>query len=331
MQQFLEENSSMRELHMVRARREHHELYCGQAADFERILRAVGGNPHLQVFSFPGMDGIHADSIESLLNSTSIRTLRIELSLSTLHHESTTDQLANAFAANRTIENLTMRQGPIRALASMPCLRQLTLEHPLTYSDVDGWTHLLINSESLNVLAFQTMYYECRMCSFFWEYFVNAPLIRLRVLRCSHVMTADSVALAECLKKAVHLRELHIGRFFYEADCPSWLKAMRENATLYRVLLSDGTSATTRTLVEAYSLSNRMLPVLISKASLNSQPTDETEHIDSNLIPSVFACTRAISRTGKSMVFLSLLSMGESIELMNARQRRCTRGRQELL
>jgi hypothetical protein len=84
-----------------------------------------------------------------------------------------------------------MRQGPIRALASMPCLRQLTLEHPLTYSDVDDWTHLLINSESLNELTFQTMYYEGRMCSFFWEYRVNAPLIRLRVLmRCSHVMPA---------------------------------------------------------------------------------------------------------------------------------------------
>jgi hypothetical protein len=116
---------------------------------------------------------------------------RFELSLSTLQHESTSDQLANAFAANRTIENLTMRQGPIRALASMPCLRQLTLEHPLTYSDVDDWTHLLINSESLNELTFQTMYYEGRMCSFFWEYRVNAPLIRLRVLmRCSHVMPA---------------------------------------------------------------------------------------------------------------------------------------------
>jgi hypothetical protein len=133
---------------------------------------------------------------------------------------------------------------------------------------------------------------------------------------------------------------------------PYWPKAMRENATLYRVLLSDGASATTRTLVEAYCLRNRMLPVLISKASLHSQPTDETEHIDSILIPSVFACTRAISRTwksmaycpwvnplnsraisrtGKSMVFLSLLSMGESIALINARQRHCTRDRQELL
>jgi hypothetical protein len=74
MQQFLEENASMRELHMVRASLVHHELCSVQAADFERILCAAGGNPHLQVFSFPGMDVIHADSIESLLNSTSIRT-----------------------------------------------------------------------------------------------------------------------------------------------------------------------------------------------------------------------------------------------------------------
>jgi hypothetical protein len=75
MQTFLEENSSMRELHLVRATPESLELFSVQAPDFERILRAVGGNPHLQVFSFSLTGRIHADAIDALL--TSIRTLRL--------------------------------------------------------------------------------------------------------------------------------------------------------------------------------------------------------------------------------------------------------------
>jgi hypothetical protein len=320
MQQFLEENSSMRELHLVG---------CGlgypldmlRAVNFERILRAVGRSPHLQVLSLSGTISMHADAIESLLNSASIRTLRIILNYFTLQHQSMPDQLANAFAANRTIENLEMNRGPIRALASIPCLRQLTFVHTLNISDLDDLTYLLINSKSLNELKFKIMLVEGLLGNFFQEYSVNAPLIRLAVLRC-HMRSSDMAGLAECLEKAVYLRELHITYFYLDGGTTFWVEAMRRNASLHRVSLPDRAFSSSRTkermLVEAYCLRNRMLPILIS--SLHDHATDETENVDSHMIPSVLACARALSRTGKSMMFLVLLSMGE-IELMNARKR----------
>jgi hypothetical protein len=322
MQQFLEENSSMRELHLVG---------CGlgypldmlRAVNFERILRAVGRSPHLQVLSLSGTISMHADAIESLLNSASIRTLRIILNYFTLQHQSMPDQLANAFAANRTIENLEMNRGPIRALASIPCLRQLTLAHALKRSDLDDLIYLLINSGSLNELKIKSMYVQALLGNFFLEYSVNAPLIRLAVLRCNHMLSSDMAGLAECLEKAVHLRELHITYFYFNGDTTFWVEAMRRNASLHRVSLPDSAFSSSRTrgrmLVEAYCLRNRMLPILIS--SLHDHATDETENVDSYMIPSVLACARALSRTGKSMMFLVLLSMGESIELTNARKR----------
>jgi hypothetical protein len=67
MLQFLQETSSMRELHLVPS--EIGEAPRLRAADFGRIVRAICSNPYIPALSVSGEARIPADSIQTLLHS----------------------------------------------------------------------------------------------------------------------------------------------------------------------------------------------------------------------------------------------------------------------
>jgi hypothetical protein len=64
---------------------------------------------------------------------------------------------------------------------------------------------------------------------------------------------------------------------------------------------------------------NRTLSSFLARSRLLSE--DAVEHVDSTLFPPALACAQVVSRMGCSMIFLGLLSMGDSIRRPAHRQK----------
>jgi hypothetical protein len=135
------------------------------------------------------------------------------------------------------------------------------------------------------------------------------------------------VSLSECLIKAVHLRELQIASVFDDDGNRIWLNVMRQNGSLHCVSWPDNgdPSAVARRLVEAYCMRNRTLSSFLAPSAVERIcRRDRPRRLDP--FPPALACAQVVSGMGCSMIFLGLLSMGDSIGRPAHRQKRCGGG-----